>query len=583
MNSYIAAENKYKHVPPGRTAIDWEYTAKLLAVGCSNGLIEVFKAPNLQLLAVFQYHSRIINRLKWGRNEGERLEINQPSEAQPEAPVEPQPQLLLGSCSDDNLVCVHDITPISTFPPSTTPILKADRALAGHTARITDIDWNPHNYRYIVSTSYDGTAQVWDIVEGGGFSNYRGHAGRVFSVRWSHTAIDCVFTGSDEFNVRQWRVTDNEHSLPPKVNQLVPPSRGGGGRKKKRGGKKNVIISENKVTEVGPNSEKSESWRGTKPVDKPEIVSENKPEFSLPENPQPVISEPVSVTVGVADWKRKRGTKGKSLLPITSRRDHCNKSEQAEQILQIARDLFSENSSPNPSLTPADVGLYSKRETVFELVKEERDTHVTENHHHQAALLGVWSSDLTDTIDQAIRTRTVTESLLSFSVTCGQDKYREAVRCYISQLRTSRDFVTAASYMLLLGETRQAIQMLVTEDCYREALVIAKMRLSPDEPLLLSVYEEWALNQEKEMQFDSACKCYLAAGDPRRAVLVMLRRKDVVSLENTVKVAEITGQAELLPAIRAALEEAREALVVGGMEDLVERNGNAGGRDDGFL
>ncbi|KAL5270395.1 hypothetical protein ACHWQZ_G001200 [Mnemiopsis leidyi] len=552
VNSYLAAENKYKHQPPARTAVDWEYKSHLLAVGSSNGVIEIFKAPNLQLLTVFQYHTRIINKLRWGRNEGEKvlLDIHQEdvSDVEPSDTPADIPQLLLGSCSDDNLICIQDL---SSITPSTTPTLKSHQTLRGHTARITDIDWNPHNYKQIVSSSYDGTAQVWDVESGAGVSSFRGHAGRVFSVRWSHTKLDCVFSGSDEFTVRQWRISDNAEKIPPKVNPLAPPNKSGNNRKKKRGAKKNVVISENKV-EVVSESDKANTWRKSQPSQ----------EESLPEpvddteiQPDKVKSEPI--TVSVSDVKRKRGSKGKSLLPLASRRDHCSKSDQADQIIQIAKEVFTTNPSCNESLTIADTGLYTSRSNTFKLVCEERKNHTAENHHHQAALLGIWSSDISRTVDLAIQTKTVTESLLSVAVMCGMDKYQEAVRCFISQLSASRDFVTAASYLLILGETHKAIDMLVSEECYREALTIAKMRLAPEDDTIRSIYEKWAMKQEREMQFDSAIKCYLASGEARRAIMVMLRRKDVASLETTLQVAEIVGEKEMLPAIRAALEEAR--------------------------
>ena len=43
---------------------------------------------------------------------------------------------------------------------SSVPVMRCDVQLRGHTARITDIDWSPHQPQLLVSSSYDGTAQV---------------------------------------------------------------------------------------------------------------------------------------------------------------------------------------------------------------------------------------------------------------------------------------------------------------------------------------------------------------------------------------------------------------------------------------
>ena len=391
---------------------------------------------------------------------------------------------------------------------------------------------------------------MWNVTDGSGVSNYRGHAGRLFSVRWSHTKIDCVFTGSDEFTVRQWRVSDNDENMPPVTNQLAPPPRTNANRKKRKNAKKNVLISENRV-ENATIPEKVTSWR------KPAASSADPPAHpnSVDSTEKPIRPAPITVTLG--DGKRKKGTKGKSLLPLASRRDHCSKQEQAEQIIQIASDVFTDSTSLNANLTAADVGLYSRDLRIFDLIADEQNSHISENHHHQAALLGIWASDITGTVERAIKTKTVTESLLSVSVMCGLDKYREAVQCFVSQLVASRDFLTAASYLLILGRTRQAIQLLADEECYREALAIAKLRLSPDDEMIKCLFESWATKQEREMQFDSAIKCFLASGNASRALMVMLRRKDWASLETTLRVAEITEQHDMIPAIQAALKEAK--------------------------
>ena len=40
------------------------------------------------------------------------------------------------------------------------PITECFRQLAGHSGRVTDLSWSPHQFELLLSSSYDGTAQV---------------------------------------------------------------------------------------------------------------------------------------------------------------------------------------------------------------------------------------------------------------------------------------------------------------------------------------------------------------------------------------------------------------------------------------
>lgn len=41
------------------------------------------------------------------------------------------------------------------------------RQLAGHTGRVTRLSWSPHQAELLLSGSYDGTAQVQNVLVGG--------------------------------------------------------------------------------------------------------------------------------------------------------------------------------------------------------------------------------------------------------------------------------------------------------------------------------------------------------------------------------------------------------------------------------
>lgn len=90
------------------------------------------------------------------------------------------------------------------------------RRLCGHTAKITGMAWSPHHEARLVTASYDGTAQVWDVLQEAPLCNYQGHAGNLLCVDWSPVDPDVIWTGGKDFTVHEWRISKQEFTKPPK-------------------------------------------------------------------------------------------------------------------------------------------------------------------------------------------------------------------------------------------------------------------------------------------------------------------------------------------------------------------------------
>ena len=64
--------------------------------------------------------------------------------------------------------------------------------------------------------------QIWDVKQGAPVANYRGHSGRLLSVQWSATDSDMIYTGGDDFCVHAWRISQQQHKVPPKGTGPAP-------------------------------------------------------------------------------------------------------------------------------------------------------------------------------------------------------------------------------------------------------------------------------------------------------------------------------------------------------------------------
>lgn len=121
----------------------------------------------------------------------------------------------LASGSNEDAVCVTDFTPVMTTENEGPQLLQSYRQLLGHSGRVTNVVWNPHKNGILASSSFDGSVQIWDVLNNTPLANFSGHIGRVYSVLWSHLDPDIVYSGGEDFSLRRWKISELSESLPP--------------------------------------------------------------------------------------------------------------------------------------------------------------------------------------------------------------------------------------------------------------------------------------------------------------------------------------------------------------------------------
>lgn len=76
------------------------------------------------------------------------------------------------------------------------------------------------------------------------------------------------------------------------------------------------------------------------------------------------------------------------------------------------------------------------------------------------------------------------------------DKYyrcwRESCAAYAEQLISSNNHLEALSYYLAINDVENGIKTLINGNYYKEALIIAKIRLSNDDPWIKNILLKWA-------------------------------------------------------------------------------------------
>uniref|UniRef100_A0A8C9NHK3 Gem nuclear organelle associated protein 5 n=1 Tax=Serinus canaria TaxID=9135 RepID=A0A8C9NHK3_SERCA len=552
INKVIRDTNSIKHKLPARTEVSWKPDGKLLALGNEDGSIEIFQAPNLKLLCTIQQHHKLINAIRWHHEHG----------------TQPELSYLIASGSINATIYVHNLKSVvenSSENPLT--ITEPFRTLAGHTAKITSLSWSPHHEGRLVSACYDGTAQVWDVMKEEPLCNYRGHQGRLLSVQWSPVEPDCVYTGADDFSVHKWHISKQEHTRPPqgkksieleKKRSIQPKVKAK--KKKKPVGKspgkqdandamngdesmKEMLLEENGVSDHEGEKEAQEAELADKVsmTGNNQIILVHLPNPSVTQKAAPVKKDPPKEKPTPDASLKKR--KPRSILPFSTLMDHRSKEELHQDCLRLAA---YNNEDVSPDLKDCiHLGLFTDRDSLHKMIDMEGKHHLENGHAELFQQLMLWKGDMKGVLQAAAERGQLTDQLVAMSPMVGYQAWVWTVEAFAKQLCFQEQYVKAASHLLSIHKVYEAIELLKVNNFYREAIVMAKARLRPEDPVLKELYTSWAALLEKDGHYSMAAKCYLGASSPYDAVKVLSKKGDVASLKTAAELALISGEEEL--------------------------------------
>ncbi|NWU03966.1 GEMI5 protein, partial [Urocynchramus pylzowi] len=564
INKVIRDTNSIKHKLPARTEVSWKPDGKLLALGNEDGSIEIFQAPNLKLLCTIQQHHKLINAIRWHHEHG----------------TQPELSYLIASGSINATIYVHNLKSVvenSSENPLT--ITEPFRTLAGHTAKITSLSWSPHHEARLVSACYDGTAQVWDVMKEEPLCNYRGHQGRLLSVQWSPVDPDCVYTGADDFSVHKWHISKQEHTRPPqgkksieleKKRSIQPKVKAK--KKKKPVGKspgkqdandamngdesmKEMLLEENGVSDHEGEKEAQEAELANKvSVTVSRDTSSSACDYSSFSLPKPFVTQkaapvrkdpPKEKPTPDASLKKR---KPRSILPFSTLMDHRSKEELHQDCLRLAACLKTKDNNEDVSPDLKDcihLGLFTDRDSLHKMIDMEGKHHLENGHAELFQQLMLWKGDMKGVLQAAAERGELTDQLVAMSPMVGYQAWLWTVEAFAKQLCFQEQYVKAASHLLSIHKVYEAIELLKVNNFYREAIVMAKARLRPEDPVLKDLYTSWAALLEKDGHYSMAAKCYLGASSPYDAVKVLSKKGDVASLKTAAELALISGEEEL--------------------------------------
>ncbi|XP_051257199.1 gem-associated protein 5 [Dicentrarchus labrax] len=537
IDKLIRDTNDIKHKLSPHTDLSWKPDGKVVAIGNEDGCIDVYQAPSLKLLCSIQQHHKIINTLRWHHDHSSLPELH----------------CLLASGSSNATVFIHDLHSVIENPPESPVVLTEPyRRLCGHTAKITGMAWSPHHDARLVTVSYDGTAQVWDVLQEEALSNYRGHVGYLLCVDWSPVDPDVIWTGGKDFTLQEWRVSKQEFTKPPKGKKMVDlrekKKANPKAKKKKASGPGGAVPVETNGEPVtgGQKALTGQELSGEDEED--EVSSTNSPvpppaTFEMQRKSSAVIKSKDKPDLNLLKKKKPR-----SMLPVSTSMDHRPKEDLLQDCINLASVKYS--NAPPAGCVPGQgehihLGLFSDRQALYRMLEAEEEGHVEAGHYDSVVYLRLWSGDLEGALQLATEKGELSDHLLSVAPMAGFEVWSRTVEAFVKQLCLQEQYLKAASHLLSINKLYEAVDLLRSHKLYREAIALVKARLPADEPVLTELYTCWAATLEKDGHFSAAAKCYLAAGASFDAAKVIARKNDVSSLRTAANLARISGEVAL--------------------------------------
>ncbi|CAL1530881.1 unnamed protein product, partial [Lymnaea stagnalis] len=145
--------------------------------------------------------------------------------------------------------------------------------------------------------------------------------------------------------------------------------------------------------------------------------------------------------------------------------------------------------------------------------------------------LELWRGNIAGAVQIARQRNELSDWIVAMAPLASHDLWELVSAEYAEQLEEDGQYHKAATYLLAAHKVHQAIDLFRRHRLFREAVSLARMRLSPVDPMLEDLYTEWGQNLMKDGQFEQAAKCYLAMRHIQEAGKVLTRRSDQSSLK----------------------------------------------------
>lgn len=445
---------------PKRSQFHYNSIHNLIAIGNTDGIIEIYSFPSLKLKFCFRDHTKLVNRIRWHSNPSSEWSG------------------WLATASDDGNIQLYNFNGMDI---QSDDLLDHQNffvgTLKGHKKQVSDISWSLNQPHLIASASYDNSIQIWDVTTITPITNIREHELRVFCISWSHITKDVLFSGSEDQTVRLLNINKyKEFTTPP-----TKPS-----KKKKR-----------KASSISTEAQETMDIESSSPIKK--------------ERPNKKMKISTKFNFETEDIKSAQ----QGCIDLV---DSTLKGTDTENINS---NLFRDNKS---------------MERFLDLTSQK---FMNEEKYEDYLITEFWRGNVTQVFNTVIKKGLLNDMWISLAPVAGANVWKELSKMYAEQLEAQGDYHKAVLYFLSFHDVHRAIQVYENAYMFPEAISLARSRLDENDEKIKSIYINWANYFVHRMLYEQASKCYIAIGDIKHAIEIILNRNDKESYEIAKKYMEL--------------------------------------------
>ncbi|GFS10719.1 gem-associated protein 5 [Elysia marginata] len=204
-----------------------------------------------------------------------------------------------------------------------------------------------------------------------------------------------------------------------------------------------------------------------------------------------------------------------------------------------------------PGQDPADIidekphlGLYTDKLGAHRCLLQESARHLGDGKMDYHLHLEMWRGNVAGAVQLAMQRNELSDWIVAMAPMASRETWENVCVSYAAQLEEDGQYYKAASYLLAVNRVCPAIELFQRHHLYREAVSLAKVRLSPIDPLLENLYLEWGGQLMKDGQFEQSAKCYLAMRQITEATNIIAKRHDTPSMKTACQMNLIAQEQE---------------------------------------
>ncbi|XP_041357872.1 gem-associated protein 5-like [Gigantopelta aegis] len=245
---------------------------------------------------------------------------------------------------------------------------------------------------------------------------------------------------------------------------------------------------------------------------------------------------------GFATQLKRKKDRPKSVFPATATKENRGKLGVLEDLLLLTKIQCDEERLKTLPPENFHLGLFSDRKQAYSCLREEGKHHLNHDNMDYYLHLEIWKGNIGGALQVARDREELSDWLVAMAPLASYDTWLAMCGDYAHQLEEDGQYHKAASYLLAAHKVYAAIELFKKHKLFKEAVALAKIRLSPLDPVLEDLYIDWSQQLLKDGNYEQAAKCYLAMKNVLDAAKLLSRRSDQPTLKTATHMTLLANE-----------------------------------------